>query len=75
MGFVSAESSLHVSQTFLFSRVLTWWKGKEALGGWGGSSFFFFFMALPAAYGSSQARGRIGAAAGAYATAPAMPDP
>ena len=31
-------------------------------------------MAAPAAYGSSQARGRIGVAAEAYATATATPD-
>ena len=32
-------------------------------------------MAAPVAYGSSQARGRIRAAAGAYTTATATPDP
>ena len=37
--------------------------------------FFFFFMAPPAAYGSSQARRRIGVAAGAYVTGTAAPDP
>ena len=33
------------------------------------------FRATPAAYGGSQARGRIGAVAAAYTTATAMPDP
>ena len=37
--------------------------------------FFFLFRATPAAYGNSQARGHIGAAAEAYATATAMPGP
>ena len=37
--------------------------------------FFFLFRAVPVAYGGSQPRGRIGAAAVAYATATAMPDP
>ena len=36
---------------------------------------FFLFMATPEAYGSSQARGQIGAAAVAYATATAILDP
>ena len=38
---------------------------------------FFFFLSetTPVAYGSSQARDRIGAAPAAYATAMAMPDP
>ena len=36
---------------------------------------FFFFRATPAAYGSSEAGGRIRAAAEAYTTAIAMPDP
>ena len=36
---------------------------------------FFFFLTVPLmAYGSSQARGRIGAEAEAYATAKAIPD-
>ena len=39
------------------------------------SFFFFFFRATPAAYGRSQARGRIGAVAASYATATARPDP
>ena len=39
------------------------------------SFFFFFFFGAPAAYGSSQARGLIGAAAEAYATATAKTDP
>ena len=34
----------------------------------------FIFMAAPAAYGSTQARGQIGAAAGAYTTATATLD-
>ena len=38
------------------------------------SFFFFFFRAALAAYGSSQARGQIGAAGAAYVTAIAMPD-
>ena len=38
-------------------------------------SFFFLFMAVSAAYGSSQARGQIGAELLAYATAPATLDP
>ena len=37
-------------------------------------SGFFFLMASPAAYGSSQARGQIRAAAVAYTTAKATPD-
>ena len=39
--------------------------------------FFFFclFGATPTAYGSSQARGQIGAVALAYTTATATPDP
>ena len=40
--------------------------------------FFFFcslFRAVPTAYGGSQARGQIGAAAAAHATAMATPDP
>ena len=36
--------------------------------------FFFPFTAAPAVYGSSQARGQIGAAAVTYATAMATPD-
>ena len=36
--------------------------------------FFFFLRATPVAYGSFQARGPIGAAAEAYATAIATPD-
>ena len=36
--------------------------------------FFFFSTATPAAYGSSQARGQIGAATGDYATATATQD-
>ena len=39
------------------------------------SFFFFFFRATPAAYGSSWVKCQIGAVAGAYATATAMPDP
>ena len=39
-----------------------------------GCHFFFLFMATPVAYGSSQARGRIGATAEAYTTATATPD-
>ena len=35
------------------------------------SNFFFLFRATPTAYGGSQARGRIGATAAAYATATA----
>ena len=37
--------------------------------------FCFFFRAIPAAYGSSQVRDSVGAAAGAYTTATAMQDP
>ena len=37
-------------------------------------SFLFFFTASPAAYGSSQTRGQIGAAAEDYVTATAMLD-
>ena len=37
--------------------------------------FFAFFRTAPAAYGSSQARGRIRAAAATYATATAMQNP
>ena len=36
---------------------------------------FFNFLATPTVYGSSQARNRIQAAAGTYATAVATPDP
>ena len=36
---------------------------------------YLFFTAAPAAYGGSQVRGQIGAAAAAYATATATPDP
>ena len=36
--------------------------------------FFCFFRAPPVAYGSSQARGRVGAAAASLCTAIAMPD-
>ena len=36
--------------------------------------FFFLFMAVPAAYGSSPARGRIGVAGEAYTTATATSD-
>lgn len=36
---------------------------------------FSLFRAAPAAYGSSQAKGRIRSAAASYATATAMPDP
>ena len=36
---------------------------------------FFLFMAAPLAYGSSQAKGKIRAAAGAYSTATVTPDP
>ena len=35
----------------------------------------FFFLATPMAYGRSQARDQIQAAAATYATAAAMPDP
>ena len=35
---------------------------------------FFIFTATPVAYGSSQARGRIGAAAAAYTIVTATPD-
>ena len=38
------------------------------------NEFLFFFMAAPAAYGNSQAKGWIGAATEAYATAMATPD-
>ena len=38
-------------------------------------AFFFLFIALPAAYGSSQARGQISAAAEVWVTATATPDP
>ena len=38
-------------------------------------TFFFFLTATPVAYGISQSRGRIGAAAVPYATATATPDP
>ena len=37
--------------------------------------YFSFFRVVPVAYGSSQARDQIGAAAEAYATATATPDP
>ena len=37
--------------------------------------FFFSFLAVPVAYGRSWARGQIGAAAVAYATAKATSDP
>ena len=37
--------------------------------------FFLLFMTIPAAYGSSQARGQTGAAAEAYAMATATADP
>ena len=37
--------------------------------------FFVFFRATPAAHGSSQVRGRIGAVATGYTTATALPDP
>ena len=46
------------------------WFGSEE-----GRAFFGVFRATPMAYGSSQSRGRIGAAAATYATATAMPDP
>ena len=36
---------------------------------------YFLFTAVPVAYGSSWASGQIGAAAAAYVTATAMPDP
>ena len=36
---------------------------------------YFFLMAAPAAYGSSQARDRIGAAPAGLTTATAMPNP
>ena len=39
------------------------------------SLFFFSFRAAPVAYGSSQARDRIGATAAGYTTATAMPEP
>ena len=39
------------------------------------SIFFFLFMVAPVAYRASQARGRIGAAAEAYATATVTMDP
>ena len=37
--------------------------------------FFFLFTDVPVTYGSSQARGLMGAAAEAYATVTATPDP
>ena len=37
--------------------------------------FFFLFSAIPAAYGSPQARDQIRATAATYATAAAMPGP
>ena len=36
--------------------------------------YVLLFKAIPVAYGNSQARSQIGAAAGAYATATATPD-
>ena len=46
---------------------------------WGRGEFSFLslftFRAAPVAYGSSQAKGQIGAAAAGYTTATAMPDP
>lgn len=39
------------------------------------SNFFFLFTATPGAYGCFQARGQTGAAAAAYITAMATPDP
>ena len=37
--------------------------------------FFFFFLSIPTGYWMFQARGQIGAAAAAYTTATARPDP
>ena len=37
--------------------------------------FFLLFRATPVAYGSSQAKGQIGASSATYTTATAMPEP
>ena len=50
-------------------------QGNKDVVGCGRNLFFFFLTAAPPAYGSSQARGQTGAAAGAaYTTATATPE-
>ena len=73
LDFVNLVEALRVGE--LLSRGISRCpaRGERENGSRGRTKSVFLFRAEPVAYGSSQARGRLGAAAGACATALATP--